>query len=476
MQATEVAQPAIGAASVGLLRLLAKVGVQPDMTAGHSYGELVALHAAGALDTRGLAWLSQCRGRLLRDAGGDRPGAMAALLTGPESVSDLIGEQTGVLIVNFNGPRQTVIAGPREAIDAVLERALARQVHGRLLPVACTFHTPLMEPARGPLARHALEALTGAPSCPVFSNLDASIHPPDPRAIAGRLGDHVTSPVRFAEMIVAMHDQGARLFVEVGPSGLLTPLIGSILGNRPHLAVACETRGRPSLVGFLHALARLAVAGLPVRLGPLTRGRAERLLDLETLPEGDGSPPPSPSTWMVNGSRARPLDAPEPRRLGQAAALPAPESSLKPFHLDPPVKAAMRKPATHDHMSNGKTPAAPASMPVMPGMNPAASPDRSSAAPERVLAAFQETMQKFLEVQRTTMLAYFSGRQQRPADLPARHAGALPPRNHRPPRNRSAPVAVSAAADTPRPPSHGVAGAVSPAGTRQAPSPCSGRP
>ena len=103
---------------------------------------------------------------------------------------------------------------------------------------------------------------------------------------------------------MAMHDQGARLFVEVGPSGLLTPLIGSILSNRPHLAVACDTRGRPSLVGFLHALARLAVAGLPVRLGPLTRGRAERLLDLETLPEGDGSPPPGPSTWMVNGSRA----------------------------------------------------------------------------------------------------------------------------------------------------------------------------
>ncbi|MGA8348285.1 MAG: SDR family NAD(P)-dependent oxidoreductase, partial [Isosphaeraceae bacterium] len=159
------------------------------------------------------------------------------------------------------------------------------------------------------------------------------------------------------------------------------------------------------------------------------------------------------------------LDAPEPRRLGQAAALPAPESSLTPFHLDPPVKAALRKPATCDPISNGKMPAAPASMPVMPGMNPAASPDRSSAAPERVLAAFQETMQKFLEVQRTTMLAYFSGRQQQPADLPARHAGALPP------PERSAPVAVSAATDTPRPPSHGVAGAVSPAGTNKPPAP-----
>ena len=73
MRATEIAQPAIGAASVGLLRLLAELGVKPDMTAGHSYGELVALHAAGALDTRGLAVLSSTRGRLLRDAGGDRP-------------------------------------------------------------------------------------------------------------------------------------------------------------------------------------------------------------------------------------------------------------------------------------------------------------------------------------------------------------------------------------------------------------------
>ena len=144
--------------------------------------------------------------------------------------------------------------------------------------------------------------MTGAPSCPVFSNIDALIYPPDSRTIAGRLAEHVTSPVRFAEMITAMHEQGAQVFIEVGPGGLLSPLIGSILGDRHHLAVACDTRGRPSLVGFLHALARLTVAGLPVRLGPLTRGRAETILDLANLPEGDGSPPPSSSTWMINGS------------------------------------------------------------------------------------------------------------------------------------------------------------------------------
>ena len=158
LQATEVAQPAIGAASVGLLRLLAKVGVQPDMTAGHSYGELVALHAAGALDSRGLAWLSQCRGRLLRDAGGDRPGAMAALLTGPESVPDLIGEQTGVLIVNFNGPRRP--SSPGHAKRST--RSSSGPWRGRSRAGSCpwpapsTRHSwsPRVGPWRGMLLKH----------------------------------------------------------------------------------------------------------------------------------------------------------------------------------------------------------------------------------------------------------------------------------------------------------------------------------
>ena len=128
LRATEVAQPAIGAASVGLLRLLRELGLEPDMVAGHSYGELVALHAAGALDIRGLARLSECRGRLLRDAAGERPGAMAALLTGPEIVTELIAGLPDVLIVNLNGPRQTVVAGPTARRSSGSRAGRARQV------------------------------------------------------------------------------------------------------------------------------------------------------------------------------------------------------------------------------------------------------------------------------------------------------------------------------------------------------------
>ena len=44
---TDVAQPALGAADMGLFYLIKSFGLEPHMVAGHSYGEYVALCAAG---------------------------------------------------------------------------------------------------------------------------------------------------------------------------------------------------------------------------------------------------------------------------------------------------------------------------------------------------------------------------------------------------------------------------------------------
>ncbi len=66
---TDVAQPAVGAACVAMLGLMRKLGCEPDMLGGHSYGELVALHAAGVMSAAALAELSEARGRLMREAG-----------------------------------------------------------------------------------------------------------------------------------------------------------------------------------------------------------------------------------------------------------------------------------------------------------------------------------------------------------------------------------------------------------------------
>ena len=123
-----------------------------------------------------------------------------------------------------------------------------------------------------------------APDRPVYSNLDAAAHPADPSAIASRLGDHLASPVRFAEMIEAMHRDGARVFVEVGPGAILSPMVDSILQDRPHLAISCDAASAPGLSTLLLRIARLVVAGLPIRLERLTAGRSQYRLDLDHLP------------------------------------------------------------------------------------------------------------------------------------------------------------------------------------------------
>lgn len=435
LKATETAQPALGAASFALSRLLREFGLKANFNAGHSYGELVALHEAGAIDAKGLAALSSTRGRLLRDAASDDPGVMAALATDAETARALIGDLPDIDAVNLNGPRQTVVAGSLESVQTVLDRAEAQQIRGRVLPVARAFHTARMEPAREPLALEAAKRLTSAPAVPVFSNLDAQPHPGDPRAIADRLGDHVVQPVRFAEMIEAMRDRGARVFVEVGPGSTLGNLISSILDDSTCLSVSCDAAaGRSSLINLLQALAKLAAAGASMKLDRLTRGRSDRTIDPLNLPEGDGSPPLGPSTWLVNGSRARPINGPEPKRLGQANISANPSlSARKPIVPSLGSESTMSQPTPPIPGANDRPPARPA----------AASSVGTGGAPERVMAAFQETMRTFLEVQQSTMLAYLSGK-------PA--AGRRPPSlSASPAPSRATPIAPAASPPPPPP-------------------------
>ena len=318
---TDVAQPAVGAACVGMLRLLRNLGCEPDLMAGHSYGELVAIHAAGVLSAPALAELSLARGRFMHDAGHGASGAMAALLAGPDVVETIIRRYP-----RGSGREPEWAAADRDRrADRSGETGdrpgRGRGISARLLPVSSAFHTPLVAEAREPLSQLARELLTQPPERPVYSNLDAAPHPDDTATIAARLGAHLAGPVLFADMIEAMHRDGARVFVEVGPGSILTPLVESVLGDRPHLAVSSDSSGASGLPALLRCIARLVVGGLPLRLERLTTGRSLNLLDLRNLPAGEFGDAMSPSTWLVNGSRARPHNDPEPKRLGMASSL-----------------------------------------------------------------------------------------------------------------------------------------------------------
>ena len=317
----DVAQPAIGAVSLGLSRLLESLGVEPQFFAGHSYGEYVALCAAGAMDEDDLIRLSHRRGAILREKTALMPGGMAALDTDADTALTILADLDGISVANSNAPHQTVIAGSEDRLEAALKRCQERGVRGQRLPVACAFHSPLVAPAREPLAQALAEARLRPPRRPVYSNVTAARYTEDPGAILGTLVDHLTSRVRFREQVEAMYEAGARIFVEVGPKGILTGLVGQILRDRPHLAMPSDVPGRPGLVQLLHLVARLATHGVAVRPDRLFRGRVVAPIDLDRLSPETGRPKLSPTTWIINSVRNRPKDAPEPRLLGQARPL-----------------------------------------------------------------------------------------------------------------------------------------------------------
>jgi len=117
------------------------------------------------------------------------------------------------------------------------------------------------------------------------------------------LAAQIALPVRFVEQVEAMYASGARVFVEVGPGGVLSDLVERILGDRSHVAVTCDREGSSGIATFVAALARLVAAGVEVDVDALFRDRASAS-DLDELEQALA---PAATAWVVDGSGARPL-------------------------------------------------------------------------------------------------------------------------------------------------------------------------
>lgn len=263
---TENAQPALGLTSLAALALLQQVGLAPDFVGGHSYGELVALFAAGVIpDEATLLALSATRGRLMA-AAAEPAGTMLAIL-GPVAELEEILRPFGdtLTIANRNSPQQLVVSGRQETV-AALEQRLATDARwtAARLPVAAAFHSPLVSSAAKGFARALDSIALRRPQIPVFANTTAAPYPADRTKIRSLLAGQLAAPVRFDAQIEAMYEAGARIFVEVGPRSVLSRLVAQILGERPHGAIALDQKGRSGVASFFEALGRLSVAGVPL--------------------------------------------------------------------------------------------------------------------------------------------------------------------------------------------------------------------
>jgi acyl transferase domain-containing protein/NAD(P)H-dependent flavin oxidoreductase YrpB (nitropropane dioxygenase family) len=301
---TRVAQPSLGVVELAALELLSSLGVTPDMVGGHSYGELTALCAAGALSQKDLLEISAARAQCIVEAIGGapdgEPGTMAAVSAPLAKVRELF-QGSAVTVVNENSPSQAVIAGTRAAVEEALGVLTSHGLSAQRLQVACAFHSPLLKGADAAFAKRLAAVDIHAPTLPVFSNVTAARYPEAPAEVRSLLSRQVVSPVLFAAQVEAMYAAGARTFVEAGPGQVLTRLVGRILGERPYVAVAIGRDGKPGIPQLLEALGELAVHGVPVQTAALFAGRQVRRVDFK-----QSAAAPSPSLWLVNGQMARP--------------------------------------------------------------------------------------------------------------------------------------------------------------------------
>ena len=211
---------------------------------------------------------------------------MAAVSAGRTDVAEAVAGLEGLVIANDNAPDQVVVSGTSEAVAEALTRFRDASMSARQLQVACAFHSPLVSAAADHFAGTLAELEPAAPQLPVYANESAAPYPATPAGIRALLAAQIGSPVRFVEEIEAMYDAGARVFVEAGPGRVLTGLVGRILGERPHLAVACDEPGEHGVTRLLHSLGRLAAAGVPVDVEPLFAARDVEAFDLAAPPAG----------------------------------------------------------------------------------------------------------------------------------------------------------------------------------------------
>ncbi len=265
---TSVAQPALGAAALAAWGVLSRFGLKADAAAGHSYGELVALHAAGRYDANALHSLSGLRGRLMKGDGSDKGSMLAVIASFDEVEKAVKDEKLDLVIANRNAPAQNVLSGATNEIDKA-EKVLAARGHKVVrLPVAAAFHSALVAPALKPFAA-VLDSLPfSKPSMPVYSNTTGSVYPePAPKA-REVLSQQLAHPVEFVKLIEAMRRDGITTFVECGAGNRLSGLVGQILKGQDFAAVAVDaSNGKKNGMGDLaRAFAQLAALGHAIDL------------------------------------------------------------------------------------------------------------------------------------------------------------------------------------------------------------------
>ncbi|MEU6986584.1 type I polyketide synthase, partial [Streptomyces sp. NPDC046324] len=276
---TRYTQPALFALEVALFRLLEHHGLVPDLLAGHSVGELAAAHVAGVLSLPDAAALVAARGRLMQAARSG--GAMIAIEGAEEEIERSLAPYEGrVTLAAVNGPRAVVVSGDEDAAEEVASLWREQGHKTRRLQVSHAFHSPHMDDAVAEFREVAENLTFGPPAIALVSSVTGELASALEMTSPDYWAQQIRQTVRFADAVRCLREQGATVFVEVGPDAVLTPLVAGA-SDEAATAVPLLRAGRAEPDAFLTGLAGAHAAGAEVDWASFFRG-AGHLVDLPT--------------------------------------------------------------------------------------------------------------------------------------------------------------------------------------------------
>jgi [acyl-carrier-protein] S-malonyltransferase len=225
-------QPALLTASAAAMALIENRGIEPWAVAGHSLGEYSALVAARSLSLEDAVRAVRERGRLMYEAGLERPGTMAAVVGLTEEEIGPVVREAGahgvVQIANLNAPTQIVVSGETAAVRAAMDIAATRNARRVIeLKVSGAFHSDLLVSASRGMESFLSGVVIEKPQCLFVANVTGAAVD-DPEQIRRRLVEQMVSPVRWVECMRALVNRKASCFVEVGPGNVLRGLMRKI--------------------------------------------------------------------------------------------------------------------------------------------------------------------------------------------------------------------------------------------------------
>ncbi|HEY5261621.1 MAG TPA: type I polyketide synthase, partial [Solirubrobacteraceae bacterium] len=248
---TAFTQAALFALEVALFRLVEAFGVRADFVMGHSIGELVAVHVAGALSLEDSCELVAARGRLMEAL--PEGGAMVSV---EASEQELLAELHGsddwerrVALAAVNGPASVVLSGDEEMVIELAERWSGRGRATKRLRVSHAFHSPRMDGMLEQLAEVARTLPFASPRIPIVSNVTGKALSEEQIRDPGYWSEHVRRTVRFADGVRWLRDRGGRRFLELGPAGVLAAMCRECIAEATPTDESVHPRSEPGDAG-----------------------------------------------------------------------------------------------------------------------------------------------------------------------------------------------------------------------------------